>query len=214
VPDPTPNTCCVSGVKNAPPATAQPMGAPPAVETPPPPPPAAEAPPPPPAPEMGGDRRGLEHDVNRPGADYTSFDLPQPHPHLCQEACMRDGRCRSFTYVKPGVQGPQPRCWLKGAVPAANPDRCCVSGVKGGHWTPPAAAAPLEMNVDRPGYDFQNFDLPQPRPELCREACLRENQCQAFTYVHPGVQGPNPRCWLKMSVPPATPNNCCISGVK
>jgi hypothetical protein len=217
VPDPTPNTCCISGVKNAPApvATAEPTGAPPppVAEAPPPAPPVAA--PPPPAPEMAGDRRGLEHDVNRPGADYTSFDLPQPHPHLCQEACMRDGRCRSFTYVKPGVQGPQPRCWLKGAVPAANADRCCVSGVKGGGWTAPAAAAsPFEMNVDRPGYDYQNFDLPQPRPELCREACLREGQCRAFTYVNPGVQGPSARCWLKMSVPPATPSDCCISGVK
>ncbi|HVU50562.1 MAG TPA: PAN domain-containing protein [Polyangia bacterium] len=210
VPDPTPDACCVSGVKNAPPPVAA-AGAPPPAPMEPPPPAAA---PPPQAPEPEGDRRGLEHDVNRPGGDYTSFDLPQPHPHLCQEACMRDGRCQSFTYVKPGMQGPRPRCWLKGSVPAANPDRCCVSGVKGGHWTAPAAAGPFEMNVDRPGYDFQNFDLPQPRPELCRESCLREGRCQAFTYVNPGVQGPNARCWLKMSVPPATPNNCCISGVK
>jgi hypothetical protein len=157
----------------------------------------------------------MEMGVNRPGADYTSFDLPHPHPHLCKEACMRDGRCRAFTYVNPGVQGPHPRCWLKGAVPAAEPNACCVSGVKGeGRVVAPAAASPFEVNVDRSGYDFQNFDLPEPRPEMCREACLRERQCQAFTYVNPGVQGPRARCWLKMSVPPPTPNNCCISGVK
>ena len=109
----------------------------------------------------------------------------------------------------------QARCWLKGSVPAPVADTCCVSGVKGeGGFVAPAAAGPFEMNVDRPGYDFQNFDLPQPRPEMCRDACLRERQCQAFTYVNPGVQAANARCWLKMSVPPATPNNCCISGVK
>jgi hypothetical protein len=32
--------------------------------------------------------------------------------------------------------------------------------------------------------------------------------------VNPGVQGPAARCWLKSSVPPATPNSCCTSGVK
>ena len=128
---------------------------------------------------------------------------------------MAEPGCVAFTYVNPGVQGPRARCWLKGAVPAPVPDACCVSGVKGeGRFVAPAAAAPFEMNVDRPGYDFQNFDLPQPRPELCREACLREQQCQAFTYVNPGVQGPSARCWLKMSVPPPTPSDCCISGVK
>jgi hypothetical protein len=157
----------------------------------------------------------MEVGVNRPGADIQNFDLPHPHPHLCKEACMRDARCLAFTYVNPGVQGPHPRCWLKGAVPAPVNDGCCISGVKGeGRFAAPPAAGPFEMNVDRPGYDFQNFDLQQPRPELCRDACLRERQCQAFTYVNPGVQGPNARCWLKMSVPPATPNNCCISGVK
>jgi hypothetical protein len=217
VPPPNPDACCVSGVKNAPAAvaTAEPMGAPPPAPAEQAPPPAAAPPPPPPPPvEPQGARRGLEINVNRPGADYTSFDLPHPHPHLCKEACMKDPRCRSFTYVNPGVQGPHPRCWLKGAEPAPVADACCVSGVKGGHWTAPAAAAPFEMNVDRPGYDYQNFDLPQPRPELCREACLREGQCQAFTYVNPGVQAPAARCWLKMSVPPATPSDCCISGVK
>jgi hypothetical protein len=226
VPPPTADACCVSGVKGAPPPTAEYGGAPPPVaDTPAPPPPVGDtaAPPPPryvaPPPtyeaEPPGARRGMEVNVNRRGADFTNFDLPQPRPHLCKEACMRDARCRAFTYVNPGVQGPQARCWLKDGVPPPVADGCCVSGVKGeGRFVAPAAAGPFEMNVDRPGYDFQNFDLPQPQPEMCRDACLRERQCQAFTYVNPGVQGPNARCWLKMSVPPPTPNNCCISGVK
>jgi hypothetical protein len=78
----------------------------------------------------------------------------------------------------------------------------------------PGAVPPFELDVDRPGYDFQSFDLPQPHAELCREACLREGQCQAFTYVSPGVQGSSARCRLKTSVPPPAPSNCCISGVK
>jgi hypothetical protein len=62
--------------------------------------------------------------------------------------------------------------------------------------------------------DYRSFDLPAPRPELCRDACWREPQCRAFTYVRPGVQGPHARCWLKNPVPPARLNDCCLSGVK
>jgi hypothetical protein len=72
----------------------------------------------------------------------------------------------------------------------------------------------MEHDVDRPGSDFANFDLPEARPHLCKEACMRDSRCLAFTYVNPGVQGPNARCWLKNSVPPATQNACCVSGVK
>jgi 1-phosphatidylinositol phosphodiesterase len=242
VPPPSASNCCVSGVKNAPPAMAggdyqgQPAGAPPAA--PPEPPPSSAGPPPQyaaPPPQYAGPPpqyaapppvqdtfvgrppaapRSLEVNVNRPGGDIANFDLPEARPHLCREACMRDGRCLAFTYVNPGVQGPRPRCWLKGSVPPPVADGCCTSGVKGGRFVAPVAGSPFEPNVDRPGSDFQNFDLPQARPELCRDACLREGQCRAFTYVNPGFQGPNPRCWLKTSVPQANPSNCCISGVK
>jgi hypothetical protein len=223
VPQATPNTCCVSGVKSGPP--------PAVVETPPPPPPSSPPPPPPVVvaptaphawegrPERG--HHGMEQGIDRPGYDYQNFDLPQSHPHMCKEACERDARCAAFTYVNPGVQGPSARCWLKNSVPQAVQNGCCVSGVKGEHGRfaappppPPPAPASFEYNVDRPGYDFQNFDLPQPRPELCRDACLRERGCAAFTYVNPGVQGPNARCWLKNSAPQAIPSNCCISGVR
>ena len=56
--------------------------------------------------------------------------------------------------------------------------------------------------------------LNRSRVRLFVEACLREEQCQAFTYVNQGVQGPSARCRLKTSVPPPAPSNCCISGVK
>jgi 1-phosphatidylinositol phosphodiesterase len=214
----TPNPCCISGVKN-PPASAMepPPAAPPvAVE------PAAAPPPPVGVWQAHADQghHGLEQGIDRPGYDIQNFDLPQPRPHLCKEACERDTGCLAFTYVNPGVQGPNARCWLKNSVPPAVPNACCISGVKGEHGrvaAPPPPVRPTggyEVNVDRPGYDIQNFDLPQPRPELCREACERERGCLAFTYVNPGVQGPNARCWLKNSAPQAVPNTCCISGVR
>ena len=201
----------------------------------------------------------------------------------------------AFTYVNPGVQGPNARCWLKNAVPAPVPETCCVSGTKypgappppaprsardadyaaprrhraaaarvelagnadhaaagttaaappppppasswqgtpttpppappppppSGGWQgrpttppPPPASRQWEPQTDRPGSDYRSFDLRESRPELCRDACLSERQCRAFTYVRPGVQGPHARCGLKNAVPPARPNDCCLSGVK
>jgi len=72
----------------------------------------------------------------------------------------------------------------------------------------------LEYNTDRPGQDYRNFDLPEAQPELCQAHCGAEPQCQAFTYVQPGVQGASARCWLKSGVPDARASSCCISGVK
>jgi PAN domain len=207
---------------------------------------------------------GLEWNMNRPGADYRSFDLITPSPETCQSTCMSEPQCVAFTYVNPGVQGPSARCWLKGGVPQPVPDTCCVSGAKyaNGAPPPPEAAPPppppapappppppatgwrgepvappppppppppatgwrgepvapagrqWEPRTDRPGEDYRSFDLPAPRPELCRDACWNEPRCRAFTYVRPGVQGPSARCWLKHTVAPARPNDCCLSGVK
>jgi hypothetical protein len=78
----------------------------------------------------------------------------------------------------------------------------------------PAISLALEYDVDRPGADYRNFDLPQAGAEACRDACADDPQCQAFTYVKPSVQGPNARCWLKQSAPQAGFSSCCVSGVK
>ena len=66
--------------------------------------------------------------IDRPGSDYASFDLGGTNPADCQNACLRDSRCKAWTFVKPGVQGPRARCWLKTAIPAPVANGCCVSG--------------------------------------------------------------------------------------
>jgi len=71
-----------------------------------------------------------EKGVDRPGQDYKSFWLKKPSPELCRQACADDEKCKAYTYVKPGVQGRQARCWLKGRVPSVKRNYCCVSGVK------------------------------------------------------------------------------------
>ncbi len=87
----------------------------------------------------------LEPDTNRPGQDYKSLELTDPQPEVCQQACADDPKCKAFTYVKPGGQGPRAMCWLKSGVPAASKSDCCVSGVKpattSGMVRPGAAAA-------------------------------------------------------------------------
>lgn len=71
----------------------------------------------------------------------------------------------------------------------------------------------IEVAVNRPGGDVSNFDLDEPRPDLCRAACEKQAGCRAFTYVRPGLSGPKARCWLKKSVPGGAVDDCCLSGV-
>jgi hypothetical protein len=74
----------------------------------------------------------VEHNVNRPGSDYRSFDLATPDPGICAAACAKEAQCRAWTFVKPGVQAATARCWLKNRAPAALADSRTVSGVKAG----------------------------------------------------------------------------------
>lgn len=146
----------------------------------------------------------LEYGYDRPGMDYRNFNLGSPNPLLCRQACNGDARCKAYTYVRPGVQGPFARCWLKYGVPAAIPRSWCVSG-----------RAPVpELGVDRPGMDFANFNLSAANPNLCRAACYNNWRCRAWTYVRPGVQGPFARCWLKHGIPLPARSFCCSSGIK
>ncbi len=72
----------------------------------------------------------------------------------------------------------------------------------------------IEQGIDRPGEDFKDFDLDDARPEVCRDACEKEPQCKAFTFVKAGVQGDKARCWLKTTVPAPVPGDCCASGFR
>jgi len=83
---------------------------------------------------------------------------------------------------------------------------------------PPSRAAAqsrfftFERNIDRPGLDFRN--VPSPGASDCSFTCQLENQCRAWTFVRPGVQGPSGRCFLKRAVPVASRNRCCTSGIR
>jgi len=87
----------------------------------------------------------------------------------------------------------------------------CISGAAIGGGI---ADRGMEMNTDRPGNDYEKFDLRASEPELCEDICMKDEACKAWTYVKPGFQGNNPRCMLKNNVPPPKASRCCISGVK
>ena len=73
----------------------------------------------------------MEFDTNRPGKDYTDFDLPADDSQLCLNACAGEANCKAWTYVMPNAsQGFAQRCWLKGAILPKASDTCCASGVK------------------------------------------------------------------------------------
>jgi len=126
-----------------------------------------------------------EDNIDRPGADYRSFDLPQPGWELCRNACASDGHCQAYTFVRPGVQGPNARCWLKSSVPAPVQRGCCVSGVRstggavpGGHWR--LAALPSFRNLypptQPPAYHVDRFEA-NARGGLLRVTVFGTGQC-------------------------------------
>jgi hypothetical protein len=73
-----------------------------------------------------------EPNFDRPGQDYTSFDVTSKVIDECESACNKDPKCKAWTYVKGGFQGVNARCWLKASVPALKSNVCCVSGLKAG----------------------------------------------------------------------------------
>jgi len=69
-----------------------------------------------------------EYGFDRPGRNIANFTVSSSHE--CQAACTREGRCKAWTFVKAGLQGAQPRCWLKGSAPGKVRNSCCISGLK------------------------------------------------------------------------------------
>lgn len=73
--------------------------------------------------------RGQEIDVDHPGGDYTRVIL---NAGICETLCNSDARCKAWSYVKANAgSGPEPVCWMKGAVSAPVRRPGVISGVKG-----------------------------------------------------------------------------------
>jgi hypothetical protein len=89
-------------------------------------------PPPPPPTVHRAMTMTMEPDTNYFGMDYNDGRLPRENcgPECCRDACAKDPKCKAYTWVKPGVQGPTARCWLKHSVPAKSTDYNTISGRK------------------------------------------------------------------------------------
>lgn len=107
----------------------------------------------------------MEEGVNLPGMDYRNFELPSADPDLCRRACVSEDRCRSYTYVKPGEQGPKARCWLKYGIPQPERNACCISGTRQRAAAALATAQPVPgpattLSIASSGPEPMNFIWP------------------------------------------------------
>ncbi len=144
---------------------------------------------------------------NMPGSDYANFNAESPF--VCRNTCGGDSNCQGWTWVKPGIQGPSGHCWLKFRLPTLVKDSCCNSGSR---ENISARDLKAEDHTNRPGLDYSNFDVASWSE--CEIACTRDDNCAAWSYARPGVQGPKGRCWLKRQVPHPLNDAGIISGVK
>ena len=74
--------------------------------------------------------KGLEYGIDRPGSDIRSVVLQLDDAAACRLHCLAESQCRSWTFVRAGVQQPSAVCWLKNSIPAARSSDCCVSARK------------------------------------------------------------------------------------
>jgi V8-like Glu-specific endopeptidase len=133
---------------------------------------------------VSGINRGFEVNVDRSGSDYKVIGSTQ-YVNDCKFACATDSVCKAYSY-----DSTNRTCHLKSLVPNVWQKMGIISGVKKG----------LEMNTNRPGDDYSNFDLAAPFPELCQADCANDVYCLGFTYVPPFYGGSTNslgHCWLK-----------------
>jgi hypothetical protein len=88
----------------------------------------------------------------------------------------------------------------------------CASAIIVGGLAPAIADTKLP-NTNMPGRDYRDFAM-NGTSDTCREACMKDGHCEAWTFVKPGIQGRQAHCWLKDRVPPSVASSCCTSGTR
>jgi hypothetical protein len=72
----------------------------------------------------------IEMSIDRHGGDYRNFEVPSNQDvNVCKETCEGEGKCRAWTYIRPGYAGPAARCYLKDKIKPPRRRPCCMSGV-------------------------------------------------------------------------------------
>jgi hypothetical protein len=150
---------------------------------------------------------------DRPGGDYSNFQVRGGDPAVCAARCEREGRCRAWSFSYPQTATAHAVCWLKNRVTPAVENQCCVSGVRGAAVAEPKTGS-AEFSIDRLGGDYRDFVVAaDPTGKVCQAACEADNKCRAWTYARPGYIGHTARCFLKSQIKPPRRKPCCISGV-
>lgn len=73
---------------------------------------------------------GMEYAIDRLGGDYREAPMgADGSAQTCRAACEADGRCRAWTFARPGYLGPSARCFLKSEIKPPRRKPCCISGV-------------------------------------------------------------------------------------
>ena len=106
----------------------------------------------------------VEPNVDRPGSDFKILWL-RGGLQACQEACAQNPLCKSYTYVRPEVEGRLEGCWMKNGVPPPVEDGCCVSGVKSDQTVSRLMREPvLPPRVTETTPDIAKKEAPIPKP--------------------------------------------------
>jgi len=108
----------------------------------------------------------VEPNVDRPGSDFKILWL-QGGVQACQEACAQNPQCKSYTYVRAGVEGRLEGCWLKNGAPPPVEDGCCVSGVKSDETVSRFLREPVlppRVTETPPDGAKQEASVPKPPP--------------------------------------------------
>lgn len=128
--------------------------------------------------DMPGDRGGVAHYINSAVA--------------CESTCDGTPGCVGWTWVKPGVQGPQAVCWIKKQIVHTMRSNCCISGYRGDH----TAAESVRV--------FGYGDLPAQRPAPPAPAQQR---------ALPPAPGPTTNCYWKVQFGGNLDHACVCGGV-
>lgn len=77
-----------------------------------------------------GHAADVHPDVAQLTKGFRQLELPAADYVICESECVGNAECKSFTYVKPGVQGQAPMCVLKKEALSTLAHDCCISAAR------------------------------------------------------------------------------------
>ena len=78
----------------------------------------------------------------------------------------------------------------------------------------PPFSPTFEVNTTQTGNNYRQFILSASiHPEECMRSCLSEDECRAWNYTKPGINGPDGYCWLKHEAKIGLYDEHAISGI-